>query len=152
VPTLNQLVRNRRKKRNYKKTNRALEGRPQMRGVVKSTTIIKPKKPNSSSKFIAKVLLKSGKTITVYEPGEGHALQEHSIVLVRGGPVQDLVGCRYKIVRGAKGYDSVPPFSVNGVNGAVRQQARSKYGQGQAHALTKKGMDPGIKQSISGKR
>ena len=145
MPTINQLVRHRRVRQFGKKKNRALGGRPQMRAVVEHITVIKPKKPNSSNKFIAKVVVqRTGRHLTVYEPGEGHHLQQHSIVLLEGGPIQDLVGCRYRIIRGAKGYDSRPPFEVNQTSGACRQQARSKYGQKRHEALTKKGMDPGI--------
>lgn len=144
MPTIQQLIRHRRKKQYSKKKNRALDGRPQARGVVESITVIKPKKPNSSNKFVAKVLLQRiQRRVTVYEPGEGHGLQQHSIVLVEGGPIQDLVGCRYRICRGAKGYDSKPPFEVNATPGAVRQQARSKYGQNKSEAHAKNGMDPG---------
>ena len=144
MPTLNQLVRKRRRPQHGKKKNKALEGRPQARGVVESITVAKPKKPNSSNKFIAKVILtRTRKHVTCYEPGEGHGLQQHSIVLVEGGPIQDLVGVRYRIIRHAKGTDSRPPYEVNSTAGAVRQQARSKYGQGQKEADQLKGLDPG---------
>jgi small subunit ribosomal protein S12 len=144
-------VHKRREPQHSKKKNRALEGNPQARGIIQSLTVLKPKKPNSSNKFIVKVLLqRSQKLVTAYEPGEGHGVQQHGIVLVRGGPVQDLVGCRYKVVRGAKGYDSQPPFEVNGESGAVRQQARSKYGQTKHDAAASAGMDPGQRDRHGG--
>lgn len=138
MPTLNQLARNKRKKRIYKKKNRALEGNPFARAVVRSITVDKPKKPNSSNKKVAVVLLqRTGVLKRVYIPGEGHGLQEHSIVLIRGGSIRDLPGVRYKVVRGAKGYDCQPPCTVNGESGALRQQARSKYGQKKEEAKAK---------------
>jgi small subunit ribosomal protein S12 len=118
MPTINQLVRfGRRKARNRSKSP-VLQSCPQRRGVclvVKTTT---PKKPNSALRKIARVRLSNGREITAYIPGEGHNLQEHSIVLVRGGRVRDLPGVRYHIVRGT--LDSA------GVDG--RKQQRSKYG------------------------
>jgi small subunit ribosomal protein S12 len=118
MPTINQLVRfGRRKARNRSKSP-VLQSCPQRRGVclvVKTTT---PKKPNSALRKIARVRLSNGREITAYIPGEGHNLQEHSIVLVRGGRVRDLPGVRYHIIRGT--LDSA------GVDG--RKQQRSKYG------------------------
>ena len=132
MPTVNQLVRKGRKKVGKKtKTpalrltynalkNRAIQGKgsPQKRGVciqVKTTT---PKKPNSALRKIARVRLTNGMEVTAYIPGEGHELQEHSVVLIRGGRVKDLPGVRYHIIRGA--------LDTSGV--ANRQQGRSKYG------------------------
>jgi small subunit ribosomal protein S12 len=135
MPTVQQLVRRRRQRRVYKKKNRALEGRPQARAVVESITVDKPKKPNSSNKKVATVIIqRTGAHKRVYIPGEGHNLQQHSIVLIRGGFVRDLPGVRYKVIRNARGTDLQPPNCVNQESGAKRQQARSKYGQKKADA------------------
>jgi small subunit ribosomal protein S12 len=118
MPTINQLVRQGRRKMRSRSKSPVLESCPQRRGVclvVKTTT---PKKPNSALRKIARVRLSNGREITAYIPGEGHNLQEHSIVLVRGGRVRDLPGVRYHIIRGTM--DSA------GVDG--RKQQRSKYG------------------------
>ena len=118
MPTINQLVRKGRRKNLSKSKSPVLQGCPQRKGVclqVKTTT---PKKPNSALRKIARVRVTNGKEITVYIPGEKHNLQEHSIVLVRGGRVRDLPGVRYHIVRGV--------FDCAGVEG--RKQQRSKYG------------------------
>ena len=138
VPTINQLVRKGRKKVTTKTRTPALrvtynalknkrvigKGSPQKRGVcvqVKTTT---PKKPNSALRKIARVRLTNGMEVTAYIPGEGHELQEHSVVLIRGGRVKDLPGVRYHIVRGA--------LDTSGV--ANRRQGRSKYGAKRAKA------------------
>jgi len=118
MPTINQLVRKGRKKVKSRSKSPALEGCPQKRGVCTRVETRNPKKPNSALRKIAKVRLSNRKEITVYIPGEGHNLQEHSIVLVRGGRVKDLVGVRYHVVRGA--------LDAAGVEG--RKQGRSKYG------------------------
>ncbi|KYH31297.1 30S ribosomal protein S12 [Clostridium tepidiprofundi DSM 19306] len=118
MPTINQLVRKGRKTTPSKSTAPALKKCPQKRGVctvVKTTT---PKKPNSALRKIARVRLTNGFEVTAYIPGEGHNLQEHSVVLIRGGRVKDLPGVRYHIIRGA--------LDAAGVND--RKQARSKYG------------------------
>jgi small subunit ribosomal protein S12 len=118
MPTINQLIRHGRRKMRGRSKSPVLESCPQKRGVclvVKTTT---PKKPNSALRKIARVRLSNGREITAYIPGEGHNLQEHSIVLVRGGRVRDLPGVRYHIIRGTM--DSA------GVDG--RKQQRSKYG------------------------
>jgi small subunit ribosomal protein S12 len=118
MPTINQLVRKGRRKMRGRSKSPVLQSCPQRRGVclvVKTTT---PKKPNSALRKIARVRLSNGREITAYIPGEGHNLQEHSIVLVRGGRVRDLPGVRYHIIRGTM--DSA------GVDG--RKQQRSKYG------------------------
>jgi small subunit ribosomal protein S12 len=118
MPTINQLVRKGRRRMRSRSKSPVLESCPQKRGVclvVKTTT---PKKPNSALRKIARVRLSNGREITAYIPGEGHNLQEHSIVLVRGGRVRDLPGVRYHIIRGT--LDSA------GVDG--RKQQRSKYG------------------------
>jgi small subunit ribosomal protein S12 len=101
-----------------------LNGCPQKRGVCLQTKTVTPKKPNSALRKVARVRLSNGKEVTAYIPGEGHNLQEHSIVLVRGGRVRDLPGVRYKIIRGV--------LDTLGV--AKRMQARSRYGAKQAKA------------------
>ncbi len=118
MPTINQLVRKGRNEVNKKKSARALEGAPQKRGVCTRVYTATPKKPNSALRKVARVRLTNGKEITAYIPGIGHNLQEHSVVLVRGGRVKDLPGVRYTIVRGA--------LDCAGVED--RKQARSKYG------------------------
>ena len=118
MPTINQLVRNARTRLPAKSKVPALAGSPQKRGVCTRVYTTTPKKPNSALRKVARVRLSSGVEITAYIPGEGHNLQEHSIVLVRGGRVRDLPGVRYKIIRGA--------LDASGV--ANRKQARSRYG------------------------
>jgi len=118
MPTINQLVRKPRVPQKRQKKNRALEGRPQLKGVITMTGIRTPKKPNSAQRKIARLRLSNGREITAYIPGEGHNLQEHSIVLVRGGRVRDLPGVKYHIIRGSR--DAAPVSD--------RKQARSKYG------------------------
>lgn len=118
MPTVNQLIRRGRRKVVKKKKTVALEACPQKRGVCLQVKTMTPKKPNSALRKIARVRLSNGKEITAYIPGEGHNLQEHSIVLVRGGRVRDLPGVRYHIIRGV--LDSL------GVEG--RRRGRSKYG------------------------
>ena len=118
MPTINQLVRSGRKKIEKKSKTPILEQSPQKRGVCLNVTTTSPKKPNSALRKIARVRLSSGAEGTTYIPGEGHNLQEHSVVLIRGGKVRDLPGVRYHIVRGT--------LDTAGV--AKRKQARSKYG------------------------
>jgi small subunit ribosomal protein S12 len=118
MPTISQLVRKGRRKTKYKSKSPVLESCPQKRGVCLQVKTMTPKKPNSALRKIARVRLSNGKEITAYIPGEGHNLQEHSIVLVRGGRVKDLPGVRYHIIRGV--LDTV------GVDG--RRRSRSKYG------------------------
>ena len=118
MPTIQQLVRKGRVSKRAKVKTRALKGSPQRRGVCTRVYTTTPKKPNSALRKVARVRLSSGVEVTAYIPGEGHNLQEHSIVLVRGGRVKDLPGVRYKIVRGA--------LDTQGVKG--RGQARSRYG------------------------
>ena len=118
VPTINQLVRKPRKRKRSKSNTPLLEGCPQKRGVCLQVKTVTPKKPNSALRKVARVRLSNGKEVTAYIPGEGHNLQEHSIVLVRGGRVKDLPGVRYKIVRGALDTQAVKN----------RKQARSRYG------------------------
>lgn len=118
MPTIQQLVRKGRSSKRSKVKTPALKGSPQRRGVCTRVYTTTPKKPNSALRKVARVRLSSGIEVTAYIPGEGHNLQEHSIVLVRGGRVKDLPGVRYHIVRGA--------LDTQGVRG--RQQARSHYG------------------------
>ena len=118
MPTINQLVRKGRGQKQPKIKTRALEKCPQRRGVCLLVTTRTPKKPNSALRKVARVRLTNGQEISAYIGGEGHNLQEHSVVLVRGGRVRDLPGVRYHIVRGA--------LDCLGVEG--RKQGRSKYG------------------------
>jgi small subunit ribosomal protein S12 len=128
VPTINQLVRKGRKVLKFKSKSPALESSPQKRGVCTRVYTTTPKKPNSALRKVARVRLSNGMEVTAYIPGEGHNLQEHSIVLIRGGRVKDLPGVRYHIVRGA----------VDSSGVADRKQARSKYGAKKAKATGKK--------------
>ena len=118
MPTVNQLIRGARRKTTPKRKTVDLAGCPQRRGVCLSVRTMSPKKPNSALRKIARVRLTNGREITAYIPGEDHNLQEHSIVLVRGGRVRDLPGVRYHIVRGV--------LDTLGVEG--RKQSRSCYG------------------------
>src|SRR5881392_504856 len=118
MPTINQLIRKGRKKVSVKSKSPALKNCPQRRGVCTQVMTRTPKKPNSALRKVAKVRLTNGQEVIAYIPGEGHNLQEHSIVLVRGGRVKDLPGVRYHIVRGT--------LDALGVDG--RRRGRSKYG------------------------
>ena len=118
MPTINQLVRKGRKKVQKRSKSPVLDSCPQKRGVCLQVKTQTPKKPNSALRKIARVRLSNGKEITAYIPGEGHNLQEHSVVLVRGGRVRDLPGVRYHILRGT--------LDTTGVDD--RKQGRSKYG------------------------
>ena len=118
MPTINQLIRKPRKPVTRKSASPALKGNPQKRGVCTRVYTTTPKKPNSALRKVARVRLTNGIEVTSYIPGEGHNLQEHSSVLVRGGRVKDLPGVRYHIIRGT--------LDAQGVN--ARRQGRSKYG------------------------
>ena len=118
MPTIAQLVRKGRSSKQTKTKTPALRGAPQRRGVCTRVFTHTPKKPNSALRKVARVRLTSGYEVTAYIPGEGHNLQEHSIVLVRGGRVKDLPGVRYKVIRGT--------LDTSGVRD--RRQARSRYG------------------------
>jgi small subunit ribosomal protein S12 len=118
MPTINQLVRNPRVVQKSRSKSPALDKCPQKRGVCLQVKIMTPKKPNSALRKIARVRLTNRREITAYIPGEKHNLQEHSIVLIRGGRVRDLPGVRYHIIRGT--------LDASGVDG--RKQSRSKYG------------------------
>jgi small subunit ribosomal protein S12 len=126
VPTINQLIRKGRTVVEQKKKNRALMECPQRRGVCTRVYTTTPKKPNSALRKVARVRLVNGFEITAYIPGEGHNLQEHSIVLVRGGRVKDLPGVRYHIVRGA----------LDSAGVEKRENSRSKYGTKRPKAKT----------------
>jgi len=118
MPTINQLIRKPRVIQSKKNKVPALQGSPQRRGVCTRVYTASPKKPNSALRKVARVRLTNGQEVTAYIPGEGHNLNEHSIVLVRGGRVRDLPGVRYKIVRGV--------LDTQGVS--ARRRSRSKYG------------------------
>ena len=118
MPTINQLVARGRDAVKYKTKSPALQSSPQKRGVCTRVYTSTPKKPNSALRKVARVRLTNGFEVTAYIPGEGHNLQEHSVVLIRGGRVKDLPGVRYHVVRGT--------LDASGVTG--RNQSRSKYG------------------------
>lgn len=118
MPTINQLVRNSRERILWKSKSPALQGNPQKRGVCTRVYTTTPKKPNSALRKVARVRLTNSIEVTAYIPGEGHNLQEHSIVMIRGGRVKDLPGVRYHIIRGT--------LDTQGVQD--RKQGRSKYG------------------------
>ena len=118
MPTINQLIKNGRKIIRSKSSTPALKGNPQKRGVCTRVYTSTPKKPNSALRKVARVRLTNGIEVTAYIPGEGHNLQEHSIVLIRGGRVKDLPGVRYHVIRGT--------LDTSGVTD--RKQGRSKYG------------------------
>ncbi len=118
MPTIQQLIRKRRKSQTEKSKSPALQNNPARRGVCTKVRTMSPKKPNSAMRKIARVRLTNGFEVTAYIGGEGHNLQEHSVVLIRGGRVKDLPGVRYHIVRGS--------LDTQGVNN--RKKSRSKYG------------------------
>lgn len=118
MPTINQLIRKPRESKEVRNTVPALKGCPQRRGVCTRVFTITPKKPNSALRKVARIRLTSEYEVTGYIPGEGHNLQEHSVVLIRGGRVRDLPGVRYHVIRGA--------LDTQGVQ--KRRQRRSKYG------------------------
>ena len=118
MPTINQLIRKGRRQEKTKTKSPALRGSPQKRGVCTRVFTMTPKKPNSALRKIARVRLSNGQEVTAYIPGEGHNLQEHSIVMIKGGRTPDLPGVRYRIVRGV--------YDTQGVEG--RKVTRSRYG------------------------
>lgn len=128
MPTINQLVRKGREKVVMASKSRALDSCPQKRGVCTRVYTTTPKKPNSALRKIARVRLTNGIEVSAYIPGEGHNLQEHSVVLIRGGRIKDLPGVRYHIVRGS--------LDTSGVD--KRRQSRSKYGAKVPKAATAK--------------
>src|SRR5687768_14733456 len=126
MPTINQLIRGIREPQIHKTKSPALQNCPQRRGVCTQVKTTTPKKPNSALRKIARVKLTTGMEVTAYIPGVGHNLQEHSIVMIRGGRVKDLPGVRYHIIRGV--------LDTSGVN--ERKQGRSKYGAKRPKAKT----------------
>src|SRR5207253_6047838 len=126
MPTVNQLVRKGRVAAKSKTKTPALGGAPQRRGVCTRVFTHTPKKPNSALRKVARVRLSNGMEVTTYIPGEGHNLQEHSVVLIRGGRVKDLPGVRYHVVRGT--LDATGAVGPSNTNKAERTQGRSKYG------------------------
>ena len=118
MPTINQLVRKGRQRVKYKTASPALQANPQKRGVCTRVYTSTPKKPNSALRKVARVRISGSIEVTAYIPGEGHNLQEHSVVLVRGGRVKDLPGVRYKVVRG----------TLDAAGVSDRKKARSQYG------------------------
>jgi small subunit ribosomal protein S12 len=118
MPTINQLIRKPRQDKEERNTVPALQGNPQKRGVCTRVMTTTPKKPNSALRKVARIRLTNGYEVTGYIPGEGHNLQEHSVVLIRGGRVRDLPGVRYHVIRGT--------LDTQGVQ--KRRQGRSKYG------------------------
>ena len=126
MPTIQQLVRKGRSAKAGKTKTPALKGSPQRRGVCTRVYTTTPKKPNSALRKVARVRLTNGFEVTSYIPGEGHNLQEHSVVLIRGGRVKDLPGVRYHVVRGA--LDASGAAGPSNTNKASRTQGRSKYG------------------------
>jgi small subunit ribosomal protein S12 len=118
MPTINQLIRKPRQDKEVRNTVPALQGNPQKRGVCTRVMTTTPKKPNSALRKVARIRLTNGYEVTGYIPGEGHNLQEHSVVLIRGGRVRDLPGVRYHIIRGT--------LDTQGVQ--KKRQGRSKYG------------------------
>ena len=118
MPTIQQLVRKGRESKTTKSKTPALKGAPQRRGVCTRVYTTTPKKPNSALRKVARVKLSNGTEVTAYIPGEGHNLQEHSVVLVRGGRVKDLPGFRYKVIRG----------TLDAAGVSDRKKARSQYG------------------------
>src|SRR5207247_8041887 len=128
MPTINQLVKKPRLPQHSRPKHPAMQGCPQKKGVCLQVKTMTPKKPNSALRKVARVRLSNGIEVTAYIPGEGHNLQEHSVVLIRGGRVKDLPGVRYHIVRGT--------LDAQGV--ANRKQGRSKYGTKKASATPAK--------------
>jgi small subunit ribosomal protein S12 len=128
MPTINQLIRKGRRPNKTKTKSPAITGNPQKRGVCVKVYTTTPKKPNSALRKVARVMLSNKQEVTAYIPGEGHNLQEHSIVMIRGGRIKDLPGVRYHILRGA----------LDTVGVEKRRQARSKYGAKRPKAEKKK--------------
>lgn len=119
MPTIKQLLKTPRNKKKHSKKNLVLLSCPQRKGICLKVYSVKPKKPNSAERKVAKLRLSTGKVVIGYIPGEGHTLQEHSLVLIRGGRVKDLPGVQYQLIRGV--------YDLHGVTN--RKSARSKYGQ-----------------------
>jgi small subunit ribosomal protein S12 len=133
MPTINQLVRKRRKHQRIKTKARALQGNPFKAGIILATGVLNPKKPNSANRHFARIRLSNGIQVTAHIPGEGHRLQQHSNVLVRGGRVPDLPGVRYRVVRGCLDDHGVDPSrkwasDPHWGQSVPRRRSRSKYG------------------------
>jgi small subunit ribosomal protein S12 len=135
APTVNQLVRHGRTPKKKRSKARALHGAPQLRGVIKRAYIIKPKKPNSAERKVCRVQLSNGEEVTAYIPGQGHQLNEHAIVLIRGGGPKDLPGVKYSVVRAWRGGldpgEAMKRVNCQGdppENPWLRKNKRSKYG------------------------
>lgn len=129
LPTIRQLIRHGRQKRKNKTKAPDLQGNPQKRGVVLQARVIKPKKPNSAHRKVARIRLTNGAEVTAYIPGEGHNIQEHSVVLIRGGRAKDLPGVKYHVIRG-----------VLDVHGAIGPKERIEAGQGRNQMRSKYGV------------
>jgi small subunit ribosomal protein S12 len=127
MPTISQLIKHGRKVQKAKSKTPALQACPQKRGVCVRVYTVKPKKPNSAVRKVCRVKLSNGLEVTAYIPGKDHNLQEHSVVLIRGGRVKDLPGVRYHVIRGAKKADCIGVTSMN-KDVPERNQGRSKYG------------------------
>lgn len=131
MPTINQLVRKARVPQHRKTKARALQQNPFKAGIVLRTGVLNPKKPNSANRHYCRVRLTTGVEVTCFIPGEGHRLQEHAVVLVRGGRCPDLPGVRYRVVRGTRDSAGVEPskkWDFKGTGPVKRNKARSKYG------------------------
>jgi small subunit ribosomal protein S12 len=129
MPTIQQLVRKGRDKQRKKSKAPALQGNPQKRGVCLRVYIVAPKKPNSANRKVARIRLTNGMEVTAYIPGEDHNLQEHAVVLIRGGRVKDLPGVRYHVIRGAFDCSGANPKDAKETGPHFpRRQSRSKYG------------------------
>ena len=126
MPTISQLIRKPRQQKVYREKARHMEACPQKRGVCTRVYTTTPKKPNSALRKVARVRLSNGIEVTTYIPGEGHNLQEHSVVLIRGGRVKDLPGVRYHVVRGT--LDASGAIGPSSTNKKERNRKRSKYG------------------------
>jgi small subunit ribosomal protein S12 len=143
MPTVNQLVRQGRTKRHRKTKAPALQGCPQKRGVCLRVYTVKPKKPNSALRKVARVRLSNGIEVTTYIPGIGHNLQEHSVVLIQGGRIKDLPGVKYHIIRGAKNTDAMGDTlrpdagACEHLGIAPRNKSRSRYGVKKAKVATR---------------
>lgn len=137
--TIEQILKYQRKKKTQKSKSYILKKCPQKRGICLKILVITPKKPNSAMRKVARLLLSSGREITAYIPGEGHTLQQHSVVLIRGGRVKDLPGVRFKIIRGV----------LDSTEVKERKQGRSKYGVPNANRQKIKEQKQKQKQKIS---
>ena len=136
MPTINQLIKSKRRSPKRKSKAPALQGAPQKRGVVLRLYVVEPKKPNSAKRRCVRVRLTNGLEVSAYDPGEATNLQEHSVVLIRGGRVKDLPGVRYHVVRGTLDSSAAdgPTSTCHTPNKVYRKRSRSKYGVKRAKA------------------